>query len=363
MNDRVTRLRWVIVPGCLFFLADAAPAQQPPDAGSAQASSVDAPWFAVVDDATAWTHLPPATAGQGERLPVWARVLAPSLPATTAGLLELDRVQRQDSTLDPLTRAEIRWIAARAHGCRYSLAEAEADYVRAGGRAEELTQPGNAERQRLREFVRRMCVAAYDVSDEEVEQLLQDRGPQDLTAIVLVVAYANFQDRLLSSLHVTQESDGPLLPSRAQFAWKKPPAAQPAGDKPPQAAGEAANKPERQIPAPPPDADAVPTHVADEGWKSVPLADLRQRLTGQQTRAARIPIPPPEVLRQQMPKEHYQPGRSERILWNSVAYGYQPQLTAAWFSAMRQFREESGLPDELRQSAFWVVTRSNLCFY
>jgi hypothetical protein len=107
----------------------------------------------------------------------------------------------------------------------------------------------------------------------------------------------------------------------------------------------------------------VPSHVEDDDWQSAPIAELRSRLENQQLRAARIPIPPDDVVERQTTPGMYPPGRAASIKWNCVTYGYQPKLTHAWFFTMRRFREEAQLPDDFRQSVFWVVTRSNLCFY
>src|SRR5207253_11455098 len=86
----------------------------------------------LMDNATAWKHLPAAEKGAGQPLPGWARALAATLPETTAALLELDYLHRARNPLDPRLRAKLRWVAARANRCAYSEACARGDLRRAG---------------------------------------------------------------------------------------------------------------------------------------------------------------------------------------------------------------------------------------
>jgi hypothetical protein len=51
------------------------------------------------------------------------------------------------------------------------------------------------------------------------------------------------------------------------------------------------------------------------------------------------------------------------ILWSRVCYGYQPELTDAWFDCAMAFREEARLDRVFVQCIFWVVTQSLQCFY
>ena len=68
-----------------------------------------------------------------------------------------------------------------------------------------------------------------------------------------------------------------------------------------------------------------------------------------------------EVLRR-IGKKH--PGAWQAdILWSRVCYGYQPELTDAWFACVAAFRQESQLEPLFTQSIFWVVTRELSCFY
>ena len=90
---------------------------------------------------------------------------------------------------------------------------------------------------------------------------------------------------------------------------------------------------------------------------------LRESLQQQQLREPRIPIPSADLVERNIPAGLYPPGRSSNIIWNSVTFGYQPKLAAPWIFALRRFRDDSHLPADFGQSLFWVVTRSNQCFY
>jgi hypothetical protein len=43
--------------------------------------------------------------------------------------------------------------------------------------------------------------------------------------------------------------------------------------------------------------------------------------------------------------------------------GYQPVLTKAWFDTMRLFHQEARMDRVFGNTYFWVITRSNECFY
>ncbi len=74
----------------------------------------------------------------------------------------------------------------------------------------------------------------------------------------------------------------------------------------------------------------------------------------------RIPLPPLESLDKLPPAAKK---RSARIAWSRVSLGYQPLLTQAWFECMSMFDEESKLDQVFANTYFWVITRSNECYY
>jgi alkylhydroperoxidase family enzyme len=294
-------------------------------------------------------------------LPEWIRTLAVSLPKTAAAMLDLDYAQRVESTLPPRLRAQLRWIAADANHCDYAKAYARFDYVRAGGKAEDIenlprrldTLP-EEERVALR-LVHQLVEAAYTVSDEQVARLVELYGEKQVVAIVLVAAYANFQDRLLLALGATVEDGGPLPPIKVHLP-KPPP--------PEKSSAEKKEKPKRQISPPAKNPPPVPKRLEDPEWTALPFDSLSERLSKQiARRKARVHIPTWGTVRDHFPAGAPKPEKPIRIQWSLLTYGHQPRLSAAWSGGLRAFRSESDLDPVFHESMFWVVTRSLQCFY
>lgn len=315
----------------------------------------------IATDAEAWKQLPPVIEGSDQPLPVWVRALTATLPKTAAAMIDLDYAQRVESPLPPRLRAKLRWIAADANRCAYAKAYARFDYVRAGGKAEDidnllaqLDRLPEAERLAL-QLVRQLVEAAYSVSDDQVARLVELYGAKQVVAIVLVVAYANFQDRLLLALGVSVEPDGPLPPVKVHF--RDPPRPNPA-------AAALKEKPKRKVSPPAKEPPPVPDKVDDPEWTAVPFETLRAKLKGQiARRQARLPIPDWATVRAGLPSNVKLPDRPMRVKWSLLTYGYQPRLTAAWLGGLAAFRQESDLDAVFHESMFWVVTRSLQCFY
>jgi alkylhydroperoxidase family enzyme len=323
----------------------------------------------VLTDAEAWEKLPPAEEGSGQPLPVWIRALAGSLPQTAAAMIDLDYAQRAENPLPPLLRAKLRWIAAHANRCAYGEAYARADYVRAGGKAEDidhlpdqLADLPEAERLALR-LVRQLVEAAYTVTDAQMARLVQLYGEKQVVAIVLVAAYANFQDRLLLALGTPIEKNGPLPPVKVRFRKPPPPdkSATPEKEDP---AKEVKEKPKRKLSPPSPQPPTLPTKVEDPEWTAISFDKLRERLASQKDRRQeRVHVPDWETVRDSLPESVPKPERPVRIVWSLVTMGNQPVLSAAWMGGLRAFQQESDLDEVFHESMFWVVTRSLQCFY
>jgi alkylhydroperoxidase family enzyme len=311
------------------------------------------PRFSLLSDAEAWQRLPKAEEGGGGRLPAWARALAASLPRTTAAMLVLDWRQRAASPLDQKLRGKLRWTVARANQCDYSMAYAVADLARVGlspekiaalDQLDESTPP--AERAAL-VFARKLTLDGSAVTDDEVAAVKELFGDKQLVAIVLLVAYGNFQDRLVLALGLEVEPDGPLPPIEVRFSETP-------DDEP-------AEVPERTPPAENPDEQTTP-NVAEFDWLSVDFDELQEKLEAQRCRPPRIAVPSWEEVRELLPPG---PDRDKPlgILWSLVCIGYQPELARGWSACTRGFREEAKQSLVFEQSLFWVITRSIDCFY
>jgi hypothetical protein len=306
----------------------------------------------LVDDAEAWRHLPRTILGGGQPLPSWARALARALPRTTAAMLDLDRLHRTRSPLAPALRGKMRWVAARANRCAYSRAYAEADLRRLGVSEVEI-QALDGDHAALPEleqsalaFARRMTLEADKVTDAGVEQLKSAHGEKGLTAMVLLLAYANFQDRLLLALDVPVEAAGPLPPLDVQFDNEKPAPSVPARVSP-------KNRP----------ALSVAKRIDDPDWLALDIDDLERNLETQTRNVGRIRVPTFEEVRKGLPADFPVPKTPTRVRWTLVCMGYQPDLAIAWSACTRAFGEESMQNRVFEESLFWVVTRTIHCFY
>lgn len=361
--------------GLLLFLTVKGEAQGPAQRGQKPSSAVElritdrhprassARWrVPLLNDTEAWKKmLCYIDSETGRRLPVWIRALAVSLPKTAAAMLDLDYAQRMENPLPPRLRAKLRWISADANRCEYAKAYARADYLRAGGQAREidelptvLDKLPEAERLALR-LVRQLAEAAYSVEDAQVARLIELYGEKQVVAIVLVAAYANFQDRLLVALGAAVEPDGPLPPIKVHF--RKPP-------QPEKSIASKKEKHKRNVSPPAKNPPPLPEKIDDPEWTALSFTALRERLDRQIARPqARIRIPDWKTVHANLPADMPQRDKPIRIQWSLLTYGYQPRLTAAWFGGLRAFREESDLEAVFYESMFWVVTRSVQCFY
>lgn len=296
----------------------------------------------------AWKRLPGAPAA-AEPLPVWARAWAGFMPLTTARMLELDALHRTGDRLDGRLRATARWACADANRSPYGRALAAADFARAGGEPEAL--PGLvaapdklplADRLAAK-FARKMMLDANTVTDAEVAQLLELLGEERVMALVALVAHASFQDRVFLTLGVEPEAGGVPPPVAARFARPKPPT-------PPAPAKDA-----------PPAKDAAPA-AGDPTPASADWLELRKGLDAQKARPGRVRVPSAEAVRRKLGAGNpalWQAG----IVWSRVAYGYQPELTDAWFDTAAAFGREAAIDPGVRNVVFWVVTESLKCFY
>ncbi len=308
----------------------------------------------LLNDDEAWAQLPKAEDASGRRLPAWARALAGSLPRTTAAMLELDYLYRTSDAFDPKLRARMRWVAARANHCDYACACAEADLLRVGGTEKDVSQlaAGGSDLPAIERaalsFAHKMTLAASTVSDEEVKLLIDELGEPAVVAMVLQMAYANFQDRLLIALGSEIESGGPLPPIEVRFI-----------PLPPEQKPEPAVRPELS------DAtlEAGPEKISDPEWKWLSFVQLKKLMEAQRSRPGRVSAPPWETVRRELDPQLYPPDRPVRIKWSLVVLGHQPRLGSAWIKCLRTFGREADQDRVFEESLFWVITRSLQCFY
>jgi alkylhydroperoxidase family enzyme len=303
----------------------------------------------------AWKRLPSVEKGGGGELPPWARALADSLPHTTAAMLELDAAYRGQDELDPKFRAALRWVLARENRSAYGRAVAEADFRRAGGDPSQLRsvfEPdggwSSAERAAFA-FTRKMAFTAHTVTDKEVKHLLDAFGEKRLVAIVLQLAYGNFQDHLTTLLRLPIDKADSQAPLAVQF--RMPPGL---NVKVPAAA-----RPERQADA----AADLPGAVKGEEWRDLDIRRLQAGMEQQRARAPRIRVPSWDEVVAAAPPDMLSRDKPSRIRWSLVVMGYQPRLGPAWLRTIRTFGAEAKQDRVLEESIFWVITRNLQCFY
>ncbi len=65
-----------------------------------------------------------------------------------------------------------------------------------------------------------MTVDSDGVSDEQFHQLVTHFGERQAASMVLLLAYSNFQDRLLLCLGAPMEESGAMAPVKVKFARK-----------------------------------------------------------------------------------------------------------------------------------------------
>lgn len=306
----------------------------------------EAPRFPALPPEDAWKLLP----RDNPPLPAWALVLAQSLPRTTGAMLELDYFHRAKNPLGDAWSAKLRWVAADAAGCEYTKSYAEADLRRALKNPKDVVRllkgkPAKEERAALA-FARKMTEAPYTVTDAEVAELLAQFGPEKLVAMVHTLAHANFQNRMFLALGVSVEKGGPLPPrdlgldvkARAKIAT-------------------ASRPPWDELAKTSAPADLSPSRL---DWRPLTFADLEKAMALQKTRKPRIEPLPPERLAHLPPEVR---DHATRVVWSNISLGHQGDMTNAWFSCMRTFQQEAKLNRVFSGSMFWVITRSNECFY
>ena len=303
--------------------------------------------FTATDQIDAWQRIPQ----ERPPLPIWARILVEPLPRATASLIELDNLHRAQNPVGSVLAGKLRWVVADAIGCEYASKCAEADLRRAGVSDEEIQlltgfskALPEAERAVL-EFARHLTQAGSEVTDDEVAALIRQFGAEQVVGIVHTVAFANFEYRLFLALAVDVEPSGPLPPVELKIDVEQ----QAEISVPPR-------RPWEEVRSIAKSSD----NSARVDWSQKDFSALEKALNRQQNRSPRIVLPDASRL-DSLPLDTRE--QTKKIIWSNVSLGYQPQLTGGWFHLMHVFRDEAMLDRVFANSVFWVVTRSNECFY
>lgn len=316
---------------------------------ASQVATAQEPYFQPLTSEQAWKLLPHAEENSGADLPMWARVLAKSLPGTTATMLELEYRHRVDSPLDPMLRAQMRWVAAHANRSGFGMELASADLRRAGAKDADLERlregeaKWNEKERRALTFARKLTLEAYAVTDQEVAELVAEHGDAKTVAMVLLLAHANFQDRMMHSLGISGKSE--LTPRSYRFAKSK-------------------DVEQSVLPRKAPMTDAKPSsfRLVDPEWTSADYDALQKKLSTQKAKPGRIAVPDWDKIADNFPEEQRRKGPL-RVKWSLVCMGYQPSLASGWSACTRSYAKEANPDRVFDETLFWVVTRSLKCFY
>jgi hypothetical protein len=192
-------------------------------------------------------------------------------------------------------------------------------------------------------FARKLTLAAHSVTDDEVLHLIKDHGEAKTVAMVLLLAHANFQDRLLLALGL--ESDEDMSPRKIRFVK----GFQASLEVPVRNTVKNVSK-------------EKPIKIIDPDWRSIDFETLQKKLVEQKARPGRIKVPTWKSVEDNLPPG---PKRKQplRIQWSLVCMGYQPELAGGWSACTRMYGKEANPDRVFDESLFWVVTRSLKCFY
>lgn len=285
------------------------------------------------------------------KLPVWADRLSEALPESTLALLNLDHLHRQQNPLGPEIAAKLRWVVADAMNSPYGRSAAAWDLEQAGLSSVQISEwvdqvaQNSDENQKLWRFARKLTLAGHTITDQVFAELHNEWQTEPMVAIVHTIAFANFQNRLWLGMAIPPEPTGGVAAVSLPDGWRH---------------AEARMAPPRIEPTSSSQSAAATAEQRRIGWQPLEFDLLQTKLAEQKRRTFRVPLPDASRLAY-LSEEDRQ--RSEKVIWSNISLGYQPELTQGWFNLMRTFRRESNLDRVFSNSLFWVVTRSNECFY
>ncbi len=198
-----------------------------------------------------------------------------------------------------------------------------------------------------------MTVNSASVTDDEFATLVKHYDEKTVAAMVMAMAYANFQDRLVLALGSPMETEGPLPPLDVVFA--------PGGIVSGPFTVNRQNRPKEQ---PSQETNPGGKDVVDDGpeWTSLSWQDLQAKLERQRNKTTRVRVPSWDEVERALPPGFTTPNR---VVWNLVCLGHQPEMAAAWEVHLRTSSIETSdkLSRVFSQSLFWVTTRGMDCAY
>jgi hypothetical protein len=255
-------------------------------------------------------------------------------------------------------RAAIRWAAAKANGCQYTMSVAAADALRAGVSQEQWTSLTDGDRSLWSDFEKAAIQFATDmtldsdgVTDKQFADLVVMFDERTVAAMVLHMAYANLQDRLIQCLGVQLEEGEQLAPLDVHFS----------PDSLVQKTLAPPSNPPKKIGNP----NTTPRDIIEEkdSFTWLPYEALQNRLLIQKTRRTRLRVPDWQEFADKLPKG-LMPTASD-IVWYKVAFGYAQELAIPYEIYMRTAGSEIAVNWDrpFGNCLFWMVTDAIKCPY
>lgn len=301
-----------------------------------------------------WKALPSSPLEAKEELPNWARALGTTLPMTTAAMLELDYEYRNTKELSGRLRGLVRLAVARINKSTYGLDVAAYELTKEGIPSDLVkswqsgsTQGLSPQERTIVNFCEQLTRRGSSLSEEDYNLTASILSDREMVGLVLLIAYANFQDRLVMALGVPSETTAAAHRSAPQFpgllAYTKSVAPK-------------VRKPFTN--------DAVlDTHDQIATWEPVSVEIVQSSLEHQRLRTPRINIPSWDEIKNTLEPGMYNPDRPLEIRWSRLVLGKQPELGSAWIKCLRVFEAEAQQDRVFEESVFWVVTKELGCFY
>ncbi len=112
-----------------------------------------------------------------------------------------------------------------------------------------------------------------------------------------------------------------------------------------------------------PDRPKPPKVALAKGSIAPEWLDLQQHVSKQREKPGRIPLPSREEVVKRLGGPDNPGAWQAGIRWSRACFGYQPELTGAWFDTTGAFGKEAGFDPVFSSSLFWVITQSLQCFY
>lgn len=315
-------------------------------------------WHVPPSHEECWKLMPAAADGSQPKLPAWIRMVAKEMPKTAAAFLELDYAQRASGSVEPKLRAAIRWVAANANGCQYTMEVAAADAKRAGVTEEQWKsliagdRAGWSEQEKAAmDFALGMTQNSDGVTDQQFADLVKMFDERAVACMVLHMAYANFQDRLVNCLGVDMDQDEPFAPIAVRFS--------------PDSLVKTTIAPSPNAPKTVGNPSGTPKDITNESeeYNWLPYSGLQDRLQIQRTRKTRLRIPDWQEFANKLPKG-LMPAASD-ITWYKIAFGYADELAVPFEIYMRTAGSEisANWDRAFGNSIFWMVTEAIKCPY